>query len=339
MVVKNKCCFIIPYFGKLPDSFSVFLKSCKWNPEFTWLLITDDESKFNYPDNVKKVYMTFDDLRKLVDKKLGFHVALEKAYKLCDLKPAYGLVFEEYIKNYDFWGHCDIDTVIGKIKDFITDDMLESYDKLFCMGHFILYKNSIENNKIFMNKHNGRYVYKDVLKNPNPCWFDEEWNGDCNINQIFIAAGKKVLKVDWSANFNVKMQRFSREILVYNNTTGKFTHASEGYKDALYYWYKGGIYRADIENNKLNKEEYLYLHFQWRNMKVAPSILDAECFKIVPNAFLPLEEPPQTVSEFKKIRRWTICFYSLNQFWKREIVQRALRWKKRFMNSVSKKRK
>lgn len=36
-----KVCFIIPYFGKLPDYFRVFLKSCSYNKRFQWLLVTD----------------------------------------------------------------------------------------------------------------------------------------------------------------------------------------------------------------------------------------------------------------------------------------------------------
>ena len=93
----NKCCFIIPYFGKLPKTFPIFLKSCAKNPEFNWLIFTNDDTAFDYPLNVSVVHMTLDELSSLADKKLGFKVALDKAYKLCDFKPAYGFIFEDYI--------------------------------------------------------------------------------------------------------------------------------------------------------------------------------------------------------------------------------------------------
>lgn len=90
----KKCCFIIPYFGKLPNYFQLFLKSCEYNPDFNWILFTDDYYKFNYPQNVKVVYTSFEKLRKRVAEKFDFPISLEKPYKLCDYKPAYGYLFE-----------------------------------------------------------------------------------------------------------------------------------------------------------------------------------------------------------------------------------------------------
>ena len=36
----KKCIFIIPYFGKFNEYFTLFLKSCKNNKEFNWLILT-----------------------------------------------------------------------------------------------------------------------------------------------------------------------------------------------------------------------------------------------------------------------------------------------------------
>ena len=73
----------------------------------------------------------------MAEKKLGFHVSLDQSYKLCDFKPAYGFLFEEYLQGYQFWGHCDIDTIMGNLSKLLTDELLNQYDKLFCMGHMI----------------------------------------------------------------------------------------------------------------------------------------------------------------------------------------------------------
>ena len=43
-------------------------------------------------------------------------VTLDRPYKLCDFKPAYGFIFGEYLKEYDYWGHCDIDIVWGDLR-------------------------------------------------------------------------------------------------------------------------------------------------------------------------------------------------------------------------------
>lgn len=45
-------------------------------------------------------------------------------------------MFQEYIKDYDFWGHCDADLIFGDIRKFVTDDILNKYDRLGVDGFF-----------------------------------------------------------------------------------------------------------------------------------------------------------------------------------------------------------
>ena len=47
-----KVVLITMYFGKLPNYFSLFLKSCEKNKDFNWLIFTDDNTNYNYPKNV-----------------------------------------------------------------------------------------------------------------------------------------------------------------------------------------------------------------------------------------------------------------------------------------------
>jgi hypothetical protein len=42
--------------------------------------------------------------------------------------PAFGDVFSAEVKNYDFWGHCDMDVIFGKVRSFMTADLLNKYD-------------------------------------------------------------------------------------------------------------------------------------------------------------------------------------------------------------------
>ena len=42
--MKSKVTFIIPYFGKLPNYFDLFLKSCKYNGGYRWIVFTDDKT-------------------------------------------------------------------------------------------------------------------------------------------------------------------------------------------------------------------------------------------------------------------------------------------------------
>lgn len=332
----KKCAFIIPYFGRFPKSFAVFLKSCASNPNYDWLVFTDDRTKYLYPKNVKVKYMSYKNLTELIDEKFGFTVAMDYPYKLCDLKPAYGFIFEEYIQEYKVWGHCDIDTVLGDLDTFLTDALLAEYDKLFCLGHMTLYKNTFDNNRVFMSIYNGQRLYQQVYKNPASCWFDEEWHDTNNVNQIFLAQNKKVLEVDLSANFSTKTQRFSRvEYRVYKETRG---YIEEGLIDALYVWDNGHIYRLRCKDNELVKDEYLYIHLQHRKMRFKEEVLSAPYFKIVPNSYIKLKKLPMSVMEFRFVRKSAISFYALNRFWKYQ-KKRLDRWKHKIMIATSRWRK
>lgn len=329
----RNCVFIIPYFGMFPKNFEIFLKSCSYNMKYNWLIFTDDHTEYNYPLNVEVHYMEFEDLKKIVNEKFGFHVAMNKPYKLCDLKPAYGFIFEEYIKGYFFWGHCDIDTIIGNLEQFLTDELLKKYDKLFCLGHMTLYRNTHENNRVFMNKFNGKELYKDVYKNSNNCWFDEEWHNENNVNQIFLNQGKKVLQVDWSANFDIKFQDF-RRVIYGEDENGKWGYLEEGKRDALYIWDKGNTYRMSVVDGKLVRDDFLYMHFQHRNMKFSHSLLYEDKFKIVPNSFLPLKKVPDDIREYKFIAKHTICFYSLQRYVKIQ-KKRIARLRKKIVRMIT----
>ena len=140
----KKICMVVPYFGKLPQSFNFFLLSCAYNPDVDWLLLTDDDRPLPYPENVHCVVMSFDALRARFQTKFSFPLSLERPYKLRDYRPAYGFLLEEELRGYDFWGCCDVDMMFGDIGVFITGDMLSRYDQIGRMGHFSLYRNTPE---------------------------------------------------------------------------------------------------------------------------------------------------------------------------------------------------
>lgn len=55
---------VIPYFGKLPDYFDLFLKSCEINSEIEFLIFTDQKVKKEYPTNVTVYHTEFEVLKK-----------------------------------------------------------------------------------------------------------------------------------------------------------------------------------------------------------------------------------------------------------------------------------
>lgn len=44
---------------------------------------------------------------------------------MCDYKPTYGLAFKKWLGKYDFWGYCDFDLLLGNLRKFFTDEVLQ----------------------------------------------------------------------------------------------------------------------------------------------------------------------------------------------------------------------
>lgn len=149
-----KILLIIPYFGKWPDWFEYFLQSCGENPSISWLLYSNCKRPVNYTSNINYVHATLSDFSRLASNKLELDINIRNSYKICDLRPAFGKIFEDFLRNSDFWGYSDLDLIYGNIEHFITRQILESYDiistrKDYLAGHFSLFRNTEKLNLLF----------------------------------------------------------------------------------------------------------------------------------------------------------------------------------------------
>lgn len=121
---------VIPYFGRMPSYADLFFWSAARNPNLEYLLFTDAANVGAAPDNVKVIPFTLAAFNELARRKTGLAVAVEPrfAYKLCDLKPLYGAIFEEYLTGYDFFGFGDLDVILGDTRSFFTPELLAAHD-------------------------------------------------------------------------------------------------------------------------------------------------------------------------------------------------------------------
>lgn len=170
---------MVAFFGEAPFWLPAFLLSCKANPGVTWHIFTDIQLPQKYPENVVFFRTELAALSRLCSDRLGVRIELrpEFAYKICDLRPAYGRIFSETLRGFDFWGHCDMDVVWGNIRGFISDRMLARYDVISSRtrkmsGHFSLFRNTETINSLFsrldgvtslMQDDEYRHVDEDVL--------------------------------------------------------------------------------------------------------------------------------------------------------------------------------
>lgn len=159
----KRICIIIPYFGRWPAYLDLFLHGCRRNKALTILFFTDLNPPASVPDNVKFHFFTLDDINRSMTRLIGFESMITKPYKLCDVKPAYGLLFQEYIHDFDFWGWGDIDVVYGDVTaclsaEILTNDVV-SFRKKWLSGSLTLIRNSDRMNRLFLASPDIRKVF------------------------------------------------------------------------------------------------------------------------------------------------------------------------------------
>jgi hypothetical protein len=72
--------------------------------------------------------MTFDQVRELATAKLSTPVHLHRTRNICDLKPAYGMVFEEFIRGYEYWAFGDEDVLYGALDRMLGPHLDGTFD-------------------------------------------------------------------------------------------------------------------------------------------------------------------------------------------------------------------
>ncbi len=175
MVNNLKISIIILYRNPWPQWFKYFLRSCKANKAIEWLIFSENDTPEIIPDNVRFIKITAFDLLQRIKDKIGIESIIVHPFKFSDFKPAYGLIFNDYIRDSSFWGYCDIDLIFGNFSKFISKDIIEQFDIIspsadFFPGHFLLMKNVENINNLFKTAQN----WKEVLGKPGCYCFDEK---------------------------------------------------------------------------------------------------------------------------------------------------------------------
>lgn len=144
----NRIALVNCYIGTLPDYFQYFYETALLNPEIDFYIFNNTFSQPNNASNVNMIPITLEDFNLLASSKLQVNIDIKQdfGYKLNDFKPAYGVIFEEYLKDYEFWGYCDLDIIWGRVNNFITSEILSNYDVIsveagHIAGHFTLFRN------------------------------------------------------------------------------------------------------------------------------------------------------------------------------------------------------
>lgn len=292
----NKVCVIGVYFGKLPNYFPLWMRSARSNKDVDFLIVGDNR----LPDeqNIKFYYIEFVDFQKKLESFLGYKPALEKPYKCCDFRPLYGELFAENLIGYDYWGHCDFDVIFGDLTFFFQQEKLDDYDKFLTLGHLSLYKNTTQVNERYKIK--NKYMSATQVFTSNCHYTFDEIPG---MGQTYLENGWTLFTKRIFADITPIYKRFRMSEYYFLDEKVK------NYKHQIFYWEKGKVYRAYIKNGELQKEEYLYIHFQKRpNFEITPELLTVDGFYITKDGFF-VKEQEVTQADIDKYNRYKGALY------------------------------
>ena len=247
---KKTICFVVVYFGKWPVWFPAFLRSCAKNPTINWIFFTNCDSPVRHPANVVFYNKTLGEMRRLIKEKVGEEAMLEDLYKIPDYKPVFGILFEDYLNEFDFWGHCDIDIIWGDIRKYTSDEILDKFDifstrKEMISGHFSLFKNTPRVNGLFRQSSE----FMEVIRQVDCCAFDEE--GMSRLVGQLARAG--LIRVYWPKF----LQNYAHPKTDTPSRLPQYINK--------YYWDNGKLFDCTGESTA----EILYLHFMtWKKTLV-----------------------------------------------------------------------
>jgi hypothetical protein len=149
---------VTPFFGSFPEWMNHFEPP----KGYDWILDTDIEN-----------------FKRRAQNKLGIdYLGAWGESKIWDYRCALGLLYEEEIRGYDYWGTMDFDIVFGDVNKFFTDEELIKWDvwsnhDTYVAGFWCLYRNSEEVNTLFL-EHSD---WAEILSHPKPFgWVENEFS-------------------------------------------------------------------------------------------------------------------------------------------------------------------
>ncbi|MGN9010571.1 DUF6625 family protein [Lactobacillus amylovorus] len=158
---KAEICMLIPYFGKFPEWFNLYLYSCSKVKKIDFYFFTDCQIPSKIYDNTKFIKITYHHYCDLVSRKLNLNFFPSSPYSLVNVRPFMNIIHSNIAENYRFWGFSDIDLVYGDTSYILDPRFLDKYDLITThsdrvAGHFTIIKRDGKYDKIALKIKNWR---------------------------------------------------------------------------------------------------------------------------------------------------------------------------------------
>jgi hypothetical protein len=205
------------------------------------------------PENVNFLYMGLEQFNALSTSTLHVDIQIQRpfVYKICDLRPAFGSIFKDYLKQYEFWGYCDLDVIWGDIIGSLGTDVFAHYDIITSRvkrisGHFCLFRNT----EVISNTYKWIPRVKKMMSSKKHFALDEDYLTDylhVHDNPNWIVQ----LKQRFLGKQSVQPRVFWEKVLT---TSGSHQRSMGDGMERCLRWKSGKAYDAD-------GTEMMYLHF------------------------------------------------------------------------------
>lgn len=316
-----KIAVISVYYGVLPPYYRLWFRSCEYNPTIDFYLVTDIQID-KLPTNVQIIKLSLPEFRALAEKKLGLAVRIDAPYKLCDYKPMYGQILEDYLTGYDYWAHCDMDMIFGDLRKFFDEYELNKYDRFLHLGHLSLYRNTPQCKQYYKLSGSKCGGWEEVVTTPKNCLFDE-WSG---VYGIFHENQLSMFEKRIFADISMIYSRFRLALDDMN------------YDQQVFYWEEGHVYRSYWINGEEEREEFIYIHFKKRKfMKEEFDAALTRAFFIGPHGFAEKKCPIQ-VDDVERINPFHGEKYEKKELKQLKQMEEKQRWKARINRLLGKRK-
>lgn len=306
----EKIVVISVYYGKLPPYYRLWLRSCELNPTIDFLFFTDIELNA-LPKNVQLINMSFQSFKELASKKLGKDVCIDAPYKICDYRPMFGQILQNYLTEYDYWAHCDMDMVFGDLRSFFERFELNNYDRFLYLGHLSLYRNTPACNQYYKLPGSRCGSWEYVVSTPKNCLFDE-WSG---VYGIFHENKLPMFEERIFADISMIYARF------------RLALDDPNYDQQVFYWENGKVYRSYWLDGIEHQEEFIYIHFKKRHFgKESFDASAAQGFFIGPDGFTE-KEGPARIEDVERINPFHGAAFERRELKRMQWVEKK-RWVK-----------
>ncbi len=286
----HRIALVVLYRGPFVPYFPLFVASCAGNPEYTWLFLTDQPAPGNLPANVRFLPITAAEVDQRIGDVLGVRTTITKPYKYIDLRPMYGALFADHLRGFTHWGHGDIDVILGRLRDFLTDDLFVRYPRVQTSGHLSIYRNTDEVNHYYTLEAPGVPTWRNVLADPDHFFVFDEWPGINRIldyHRIPSYHGAPVADID-ALSPRMKVYREpNRPVQAFYHHDGRIVQQ----------------FAADASGHAESRD-FAYLHLRKRRLP-APAFdrIPAHGYFITPQGFVPRESEACDAATLRRMNR------------------------------------